>query len=58
MSLIDMWVGSSVVECMGGIPKTLGSNPGRVSPEFWRQRNIGKCSRGPEAEANHMWVVP
>ena len=28
------------------------------SPEFWRQRKIVKCSRGPEAEANHNVVCP
>ena len=25
---IDIWFGSSVVECRGGIPEALGSNPG------------------------------
>ena len=28
------------------------------SPEFWRQSNIVKCSRGAEAEANHNVGCP
>ena len=31
---IDMWIGSSGIECRNGIPEALGSNPGRAGYFF------------------------